>query len=117
ELLSYLGQCGVVTIMVVAQLGVIGSAMVSPVDMSYLADNVILFRYFETLGRIRKAISVVKRRSGAHETTIREYELSSSGIRLGEPLSEFRGVLTGVPEYVGAAGPLLENHERAKRKA
>jgi len=114
ELLTYLGQNSVSTIMVVAQTGLIGSAMASPVDVSYLADNVILLRYFEAGGAIRKAISVVKKRSGYHETTIREYNLSMDGIKLGDPLTEFRGVLTGVPVYLGGDSPLLNADESKK---
>lgn len=97
ELLTYLGQQGVATILVVAQHGVLGSNMISPVDVSYLADTVILLRYYELAGHIRKAISVVKKRSGEHERTIRPLSLSTNGIDVGEPLTEFRGVLTGTP--------------------
>jgi circadian clock protein KaiC len=98
ELLTYLAQQGVVTILVVAQHGVIGTGMQSPVDTSYLADSVVLFRYFEAHGRIRRAISVVKKRSGAHEDTLRELRMGSGGLWVGEPLTEFHGVLTGVPQ-------------------
>ena len=77
--------------------------MESPLDASYLADNVVLLRYFEALGRVRKAISVVKKRSGPHEDTIRELRLDQRGIVVGEPLVEFRGVLTGVPIFRGAS--------------
>jgi circadian clock protein KaiC len=105
ELLTYLGQAGVATILIGAHQGVIGSSMVSPVETSYLADGVILLRYFELRGEIRQAISVIKKRGGAHERTIREFSLDSDGIKLGEPLRSFRGVLTGVPIYddAGAA--------------
>ena len=99
ELLSYLGQAGVATILIGAHQGVIGSAMVAPVDTSYLADSVILMRYFELQGEVRQAISVIKKRGGFHERTIREFSLSANGIKLGEPLRSFRGVLTGVPIY------------------
>jgi circadian clock protein KaiC len=102
ELLSYLGQLGVATIMIGAQHGVIGTQMKSPVDASYLADIVILLRYFEARGEVRQAISVMKKRAGRHERTIREFRLDSSGIQVGEPLREFRGVLTGVPIYEGS---------------
>ena len=101
ELLSYLGQKGVVSILTVTQSGMVGSAMHSPVDTTYLADNVILFRYFEARGHVRRAISVVKKRSGKHETTIRELTVNEEGLHIGEPLSEFEGVLTGVPKFVG----------------
>ena len=97
ELLTYLGRQGVTTIMVVAQHGVVGMNMSSPVDTSYLADSVILFRYFEYAGRVKKAISVMKKRSGAHEESIRELRFDGSGIHLSEPLTQFRGILTGVP--------------------
>jgi len=97
ELLTYLGHHGVVTFLVVAQHGLLGHAMHTPVDTSYLADSVILFRYFEADGEVRQAVSVLKKRSGAHEKTIREFKLGPQGITLGEPLSQFRGILTGTP--------------------
>lgn len=97
ELLTYLGRRGVTTIMVVAQHGLMGSSMVTPVDTSYLADSVVLLRYFEYAGKVKKAISVLKKRSGAHEETIRELRFDARGIHLSEPLVEFRGILTGVP--------------------
>ena len=112
ELLMFLGQQGVVTIMVVAQHGVVSDTVFSPVDVSYLADTVIMLRYFEAAGAIRKAISVIKRRTGQHEDTIRELQLTAHGIRLGAPLREFSGVLTGTPLYSGStesSGPLLDN--------
>ena len=100
ELLSYLGQNAVATILVFAQHGLLGSAMTSSVDVSYLADCVILLRYFEAHGKIRKALSVVKKRSSGHETAIRDFVLESrKGISIGEPLEQFRGVLTGIPTY------------------
>lgn len=107
EILAYLGQKGVATLLVSAHQGLIGSAMTSPVDATYLADAVILLRYFEARGEIRQAISVVKRRGGEHERTIREFRLEAGGIRLGEPLTRFRGVLTGVPVYEGEDEPLM----------
>lgn len=111
ELLTYLGQQGVVTVLVMAQHGLLGQAMESPTDVSYLADTVILLRYFEAGGEVRKAISVVKKRGGGHEAAIRELKVGAGGVRCGDPLFEFRGVLTGVPEYRGAASPLLgESH-------
>lgn len=103
ELLSYLGQQGVVTILTVTQAGMTGSSVSSPVDTTYLADNVVLFRFFEAAGRVRRALSVVKKRNGYHELTIRELELNERGIVIGEPLVDFHGVLTGVPTYVGKA--------------
>ena len=100
ELLAFLGNKGVTTILVMAQHGMVGS-MQAPVDVSYLADSVLLLRYFEAAGRIRKAISMLKKRSGPHENAIRELSLGTGGLRVGEPLERFKGVLTGVPEYVG----------------
>jgi circadian clock protein KaiC len=99
ELLTYLNQQGVVTILVMAQHGFLGSSMVSPVDVSYLADTVLMLRYFEAEGAIHRALSVVKKRTGQHESTIRELKVRSEGIRVGEPLTAFRGVLTGIPVY------------------
>jgi circadian clock protein KaiC len=106
ELLTYLNQQGVVTMLVMAQHGFLGSSMVTPVDVSYLADTVLMLRYFEAQGAIHRAISVVKKRTGHHEPTIRELDISSKGLRVGEPLSAFRGVLTGVPSYEGDRGTL-----------
>ncbi len=100
ELLSYLNQCGVATILVLAQAGMVGP-MSSPFDLSYMADNVLLFRFFEAGGKVRKALSVLKKRGGMHEETIRELTLGEGTISVGPPLSEFRGILTGVPTYVG----------------
>ena len=97
EMLTYLGQKGVATILVVAQHGLLGNSMLSPVDVSYLADCVILMRYYEHQGEILKAVSVVKKRSGSHENTIRPFQMGPEGLTVGKPLSEFRGVLTGVP--------------------
>lgn len=97
ELLMYLGQAGVASILISAHQGLIGAQMTSPVDASYLADAVILMRYFETEGEVRQAISVLKKRGGAHERTIREFKMSGGKIKVGEPLKEFRGILTGVP--------------------
>jgi circadian clock protein KaiC len=106
ELVAYLNRQGTLSILVLAQQGLIGQ-MHSPLDLSYLTDTVVLLRYFEFRGAVRKAISVIKKRSGAHEETIREFRLSSQGIFVGPPLSEFHGVLTGVPTYTGESGPLL----------
>jgi circadian clock protein KaiC len=98
ELLSYLGQHGVATILVFAQHGLVGS-MTAPVDVSYLADCVIMLRYFEAEGRIHKALSVVKKRSGPHETAIRSLRMDETGLHIGAPLSNYRGVLSGIPNY------------------
>jgi circadian clock protein KaiC len=102
ELLSYLGQQGVATILTLAQHGFIGS-MQTPVDVSYLADTVLLFRYFEYGGEIRRALSVIKKRSGPHERAIRELIFGQDNIRVGEPLKDFKGVFTGVPSFIGGA--------------
>ncbi len=100
ELVTYLNQQGVMTIMILAQAGLVGP-MGSPVDVSYLADSVVVFRYFEALGEVKKAVSVIKKRSGVHENTVREISMSKDGITIGEPLRQFQGVLTGVPQIVG----------------
>jgi circadian clock protein KaiC len=106
ELLTFLGQQGVVTLLVVAQNGLIGSAMQAPVDASYLADSVVLLRYFEARGMLRRALSVLKRRSGPHEATLREFGLTAGGLTVGEPLKEFQGILTGTPAFLTpASGP------------
>jgi circadian clock protein KaiC len=106
ELFAFLSHHGVVSITTVAQHGFMGQ-MTTPVDLTYLADTVILLRYFEASGRIRKAVSVVKKRIGQHEDTIREFKLAPSGIRVGEPLENFHGVLTGVPTFKGSAKEML----------
>jgi len=112
ELLTYLGQKGVATILVVAQHGLVGSTMLTPVDVSYLADSVILLRYYEFNGEIRKAVSVVKKRSGNHEKAIRQLTLGTDGLVVGPPLTEFRGVLSGTPLFsapvFGGAGGDVE---------
>ena len=109
ELLAYLNDRGVASLVVVAQHGVVASAMETPIDVSYLADTVILLRFFEATGQVRKAISVVKKRSGTHETTIRELRIGPNTLRVGGALTEFQGVLTGVPQYIGTAAPLLKD--------
>ncbi len=113
ELLTYLNQKGVATILVMGQHGFLGTSMGSPVDVSYLADTVMMLRYFETDGAVHRAISVIKKRSGAHEHTIRPFEITASGIRIGPPLSQFRGVLTGVPIYDGSKKSLGEEGDDA----
>ncbi len=107
ELLQYLNRQGVATFLTVAQHGLVGD-MKAPVDVTYLADTVILLRYFEARGRVRRAISVVKKRTGAHEDTIREYRIDKRGITLGDPLMNFQGVLRGVPELLPSEEALLE---------
>ena len=100
ELVTYLNQQGVMTLMVLAQSGLIGP-MGTPIDVSYLADGVVVFRYFEAMGEVKKAVSVIKKRSGAHENTVRELRMTAKGVIVGEPLTNFQGVLTGVPQIVG----------------
>lgn len=106
ELLQYLNRQGANTFLTVAQHGLVGD-MKAPVDVTYLADTVILLRYFEAAGRVRRAVSVIKKRTGLHEDTIREYRIDSSGLTFGDPLVGFQGVLRGVPEFVTGAEPLL----------
>jgi circadian clock protein KaiC len=112
ELLMFLSQRGVATLLIGAQHGMLGSPMQSPIDASYLADGVILLRYFENKGEVRQAISVVKKRGGTHERTIREFAMRDGRIRVGEALRHFRGVLTGVPVYEGSTDPLLGTERR-----
>lgn len=97
ELLTYLGQQGVVSLLIIAQHGLLGASMQTPVDASYLADTVVLLRYYETAGEVRQALSVVKKRNGYHERTIRDFRMDDSGLHVGEPLREFHGVLSGLP--------------------
>jgi len=112
ELLQFLNRQGAATFLTVAQHGLVGD-MSTPVDVTYLADTVLLLRYFEAEGRIRRAISVIKKRQGRHETTIREYTISERGLTLGEPLAGFQGVLKGIPVRVDAdGGKLLEQSNR-----
>lgn len=106
ELLSYLGQQGVLSILILAQHGLVGP-METPLDISYLSDAVLMLRYFEVGGTVRRALSVVKKRSGEHEHTIREFSLSARGIKLGPPLTEFSGIFSGTPQYLGDLTPLL----------
>ncbi|AZC18163.1 ATPase domain-containing protein [Pseudomonas sp. CMR5c] len=108
ELLLYLNRQGAATFMTVAQHGLVGD-MQAPVDITYLADTVILLRYFEALGKVRRAISIIKKRTGSHESTIREYRISGQGLTIGEPLEAFQGVLRGVPNYQGEDKPLLKD--------
>jgi circadian clock protein KaiC len=112
EILTYLGQRGIATIMIGAHQGFVGGTMITPVDASYLADAVVLLRYFEAKGEVRQAISIVKKRGGAHERTIREFRLNKNGIDVGEPLRDFRGVLTGVPIYDGKGGHDLREDQQ-----
>ncbi len=113
ELLAYLGQKGVVTLLTIAQHGMLGALMQTPIDVSFLADTVILLRFFEAAGMIRQAISVVKKRRGAHERTLREMKIGPTGMQVGEALYDFEGVLTGVPRFRGKNARLLSNNEDA----
>jgi circadian clock protein KaiC len=106
ELLTTLSHRNVLTILTLAQHGLVGEHVAPPVDVSYLADTVVLVRYFEAFGQIRRAISVVKKRSGAHEVAVREMRIEGNGIAIGEPLTDFQGVLTGRPEFTGDSGQL-----------
>lgn len=101
ELLTYLNHKGVVTLLVLAQSGLVGAAMQTPADVSYLADNILVLRYFEAQGEVKQAISMIKKRSGEHEHTIRELRLGSKTIQVGEPLTNFHGVLSGIPQLLG----------------
>lgn len=110
ELLSYLSRRGILTLMTVAQHGLVGQ-MQAPVDITYLADTVVLLRFFEQSGRIKKAISVIKKRIGAHEDTLREFRIDNQGVRVGAPLEQFQGVLTGVPVFAGRGEQMLAKRE------
>lgn len=111
ELLQYLNRQGSTTFVTVAQHGLVGGSMQSPVDITYLADSVMLLRYFEAAGRVRRAISVIKKRTGAHEDTIREYRIGRTGFAIGAPLRDFHGVLRGIPTYTGDGAPLLDSED------
>ena len=106
EMLSYLNQRGVITLLVLAQQGLVGPLQ-SPVELTYVSDTLILLRFFESEGCIRRAVSVLKKRTGTHEALIREYRIDSKGISVGQPLTEFHGVLTGVPTFSGSTSSLL----------
>ncbi|HEX2941547.1 MAG TPA: ATPase domain-containing protein [Rhodopila sp.] len=108
ELITYLNHQGVVTILIMAQQGVVG-AVQNPVDLSFLSDTVLLLRFFEAAGQLRKALSVIKKRTGVHELAIREYQLFPDGMRIGPPLQDLQGVLTGVPTYTGPQDTLIGN--------
>ncbi len=106
ELLQYLNRQGATTFLTVAQHGLVGE-MKAPVDVTYLADTVVLLRYFEAMGEVRRAVSVIKKRSGPHESTIREFKINSRGLSVGEPLNGFQGVLRGVPNFVGPGSGMM----------
>lgn len=106
ELLGYLGNRGVVTLLVLSQAGIMGS-MQAPLDITYLADTVILTRFFEAFGKVRKAMSVIKKRTGGHEDTLREFKIGAGGVKVGEVLTDFSGIFTGVPKFVGNQSKML----------
>jgi circadian clock protein KaiC len=115
ELLAYLDQMGVTTILTMAQHGFVGTHMNAPIDVSYVADAVLLFRYFEAEGAVKQAISVVKKRTGIHERSIRELSFQNGSIQVGEPLTQFEGVLTGVPKYLGGRAKLATGAKLSRR--
>ena len=114
ELLSFLSNNGVTCIMTLVQHGIFGNPVDEAAEVSYLADTVILMRYFEVNGSVRQAISVVKKRSGDHERTIRECKVGTGGLIVGDPLRDFQGVLTGVPTYMGNMTPLMHEADDSK---
>ena len=113
ELLSYLGNRGVVTLMVLAQAGMMGQ-MQTPLDLTYLADSVIVTRYFEAFGSVKKAISVIKKRTGAHEETLRELQIGKGGLIVGNILREFSGIFTGIPTFLGDVNAMLKPGDHDK---
>jgi circadian clock protein KaiC len=112
ELTSYLATCGVATFLTVAQQGMMGQSMISPIDVSYIADTIFMLRFFEARGEVRKALSVVKKRTGSHEASIREISVTKGRLTVSEPLANFRGVLTGVPEIVDVPSTPRKRYER-----
>ncbi|MBS0447420.1 MAG: circadian clock protein KaiC [Proteobacteria bacterium] len=115
ELLAYLNQQGVVTLLINPQQSLVGSMSTSGLNVSYMADAVLLLRYFEADARVRKAITVIKNRGGPHEDSIRELRIDRMGVRIGQALNGFKGVLTGVPKYVGETAPLMEARGEDRR--
>jgi circadian clock protein KaiC len=107
ELLTYLNERGVLTLISLAQNGLLGNGVTSPIDVTYLADTVIVLRYFEAFGEVKQALAVIKKRTGGHEHSIREFNLTAKGIKIGEPLKDFAGVLTGNPVYTGRREDLI----------
>jgi circadian clock protein KaiC len=107
ELLQYLNRQGATTFLTLAQHGLVGD-MKAPVDVTYLADTVVLLRYYEAVGRVKRAVSIIKKRAGAHEDTIREYRIDDRGLNLGAALLDFQGVLKGVPTFVGRQPSVLD---------
>jgi circadian clock protein KaiC len=114
ELLTYLNNKGVLTLLLMAQHGFLENVE-SPVDLSYLSDTVLMLRFFEASGELRQALSVLKKRTGNHERAIREFRMTGTGLKIGPPLMEFHGVLSGIPEYRGAGQPLLGLDEGGRR--
>ena len=112
ELLSFLNERGVATFIVVAQHGMVGTHMAAPIDLSYLADAIFSLRFFEAHGVIRKSIAVIKKRTGQHESTIRELMLGPDRVQVGPPLNQFQGILSGIPTYTGPIPPLLRDEDR-----
>lgn len=110
ELLQYLNRCGVATFLTLSQHGVAGNVE-TPVELTYLADTAVLLRYFETRGAVHRAVSVIKKRTGAHESTIREFHIDAGGLIMGRPLTDFQGVLGGRPVFIGNTGSLLDRLE------
>lgn len=108
EMLTYLGQKGIVSLLILGLHGITGDVR-SDVDLSYLSDTIVQLRYFEAHGEVRQAISVIKTRTARHERTIREFQIGSNGLLVGEPLREFQGVLTGVPTFSGEGKTLMES--------
>ena len=113
EIVTYLNQQGVLTFLILAQSGMVGH-MQSPVDLTYLSDTVLLLRFFEAQGEIRRALSVLKKRTGEHEATIREMKIARGGVQVGPKLEGFRGVLTGTPVFEGGS-KLLEGNVAGER--
>lgn len=111
EILTCLNQKGITTILVLAQHGFMGSSIETPIDVSYLADTAVMLRYFEAEGAVHRAVSVIKKRTGPHEDTIRELSITSKGLRVGKPLTQFHGVLTGIPTFRGAKGMFVQESD------
>ena len=114
ELLAFLNQRNVATLLIAAQHGIIGAQMATPIDVSYLADSVVMLRYFEAAGTVRKAVSVMKKRTGHHESAIREFGVESNRLSVGPPLTDFQGILTGVPTYRGGTEPLMPDDRKPR---
>ncbi|WP_438390496.1 ATPase domain-containing protein [Caballeronia sp. DA-9] len=114
ELLSYLNKRGIITILVLAQQGVVGDVE-NPLDLSFLSDTVMLCRFFEAAGKLRRALAVIERRTGPHDMAIHEYQLTSGGMRIGPAIASLRGIFTGVPNYTGASEELLDNSSNIER--